>query len=290
MKVALLVGFAILLVKLTESYTSGFVLIFLCMRIISAVNYCMSRKVGNTRSILEYIFFVPALLTGPHTEYAEWKNGRLTFDSLVFTKELTCIFRNICFLLMSGIALHGLVQFLRLSIEDYLLFPIIVYIFLYIQFSLASNIVISISKIFSAPYSENFDRPLLAVSVTDFWNRWHISLRKFLSSNVHSPILFSLIKLKLGRNLSYSISTLYVFILLGVWHMLTIEYFIFGLYFGVILIMEKFLFQGYLSKTTDLSLIERALRILYTQIAHLVGFCLVAQFIFEYVLLKVNYA
>lgn len=59
---------------------------------------------------------------------------------------------------------------------------------LYCDFSGYSDIAIGIAKMYGIKVNENFDHPYFAISINDFWNRWHISLSKWLRDYIYIPL------------------------------------------------------------------------------------------------------
>lgn len=102
---------------------------------------------------------------------------------------------------------------------------------LYFDFSGYSDMAIGLGKVFGFDYKENFNYPYMANSVTDFWRRWHISLGSFFRDYVYIPLG--------GNRKHYIFNTFVVWILTGLWHGANWNYVIWGLFFGVVLIIEK---------------------------------------------------
>lgn len=107
---------------------------------------------------------------------------------------------------------------------------------IYFDFSGYSDMAIGLGRMFGFHFNENFNLPYTAKSVSDFWRRWHISLSTWFRDYVYFPMGGSRVKskLKLGRNL------LVVWLLTGIWHGANWTFIAWGLYFAVILIIEKF--------------------------------------------------
>jgi alginate O-acetyltransferase complex protein AlgI len=285
MQLALIVSFVIVLVKALEYINSNILLIFFSMRVISFFIY-QYNSTSNVKykNVVSYLFFFPALMSGPHVSYNQWVGSQLKVDYNVSLLAIRDILISINVIILSAILIPYWINKEKLSIgislDNYLVF-----IFLYVQFAALSKVVISISSMLSVPSNSNFNWPLLAGSVTEFWNRWHISLRLFLSESIHSPMLYWLLKRKIKPQNAYVITTIYTFVLLGLWHLFSIQYLIFGLYFGVVLCIERFLFGGGLLKESK-NLFIKVLKIIYVQLVHIVGFSFVVRIIYDSILLK----
>ena len=108
---------------------------------------------------------------------------------------------------------------------------------LYCDFSGYVDIAIGCARLMGVKLSENFNRPFLATSITDFWRRWHITLSNWLRDYVYALMCS---KKKKGGWINYS-SLLITFILCGLWHGAAWTFFLFGTVHGVLLILERFL-------------------------------------------------
>lgn len=118
---------------------------------------------------------------------------------------------------------------------------IILYSFqIYFDFSGYSDMAIGMGKMIGFHYRENFNYPYISKSVTEFWRRWHISLGTFFRDYVYIP---------LGGNRSHHIrNLLIVWFLTGLWHGASWNFVIWGLFYGIIIILEKKLLSKILNK------------------------------------------
>ena len=132
---------------------------------------------------------------------------------------------------------------------------------LYYDFSGYSDMAIGLGKMLGFHFPENFNYPYIAKSITEFWRRWHISLSTWFREYVYIP---------LGGNrkgLSRQILNLFaVWLLTGFWHGASWNFLLWGLYFFVILVLEKLFLLKLLER------IPRLLRHLYTMTVVTVGF------------------
>lgn len=132
---------------------------------------------------------------------------------------------------------------------------------IYFDFSGYSDMAIGLGKILGFHYLENFNYPYIAKSITDFWRRWHISLSSFFRDYVYIP---------LGGNRCKKIRHLFnlfvVWFLTGLWHGASWNFILWGLYFFVILIIEKYILNKYLDK------IPKAFQHIYALILINIGF------------------
>ncbi len=106
---------------------------------------------------------------------------------------------------------------------------------LYFDFSGYSDMAIGLGKMFGFDFPENFDAPYGAHSVTDFWRRWHISLGSWFREYVYIP---------LGGNrvgiVRHILNIMIVWFLTGFWHGAAYNFILWGLYYGLLLIFEKY--------------------------------------------------
>ncbi len=138
---------------------------------------------------------------------------------------------------------------------------------LYFDFSAYSDMAIGLGKMIGFRFLENFNYPYISQSITDFWRRWHMSLSTWFRDNVYFPLGGSRCsKFKTYRNLFI------VWMLTGIWHGAYWNYIIWGVYYGIILMLEK----GFLLKW--LEKIPRFFRHVYSLIIVLFGWLI---FVFE---------
>ena len=114
---------------------------------------------------------------------------------------------------------------------------------LYFDFSGYSDMAIGLGKMFGFNFLENFNYPLIASSITDFWRRWHISLSTWLRDYVYIPLGGNRVKkIKWIRNI------IIVWFITGFWHGANYNFIIWGLYFVIFLLLEKLFLQKLLNK------------------------------------------
>lgn len=136
---------------------------------------------------------------------------------------------------------------------------------IYFDFSGYSDMAIGLGKMFGFDYEENFNYPYTGKSITEFWRRWHISLSTWFKEYVYIP---------LGGNRKGSIrqiiNILIVWTLTGIWHGATVNFMVWGIYFGVLLIIEKLFLGKILNK------IPKFLSNLYMLILVVIGWVIFA--------------
>lgn len=105
---------------------------------------------------------------------------------------------------------------------------------IYLDFSGYSDMAIGLGKIFGFRFLENFHYPYTARSITDFWRRWHISLSDWFREYVYIPLGGN----RVGRGRMY-FNLFVVWFLTGFWHGANWNYILWGLFYFVLLVMEK---------------------------------------------------
>ncbi|TQR44039.1 MBOAT family O-acyltransferase [Paenibacillus popilliae] len=136
---------------------------------------------------------------------------------------------------------------------------------IYFDFSGYSDMAIGLGLMFGFQFNENFNKPYSAQSITDFWRRWHISLGSWFRDYVYISLGGN--RRGLGIQLR---NILVVWILTGIWHGASWNFLLWGLYFGVILIIEKWWGLRLLSR------LPRFVRHIYALILILFGWVLFA--------------
>ena len=199
---------------------------------------------------LLYTLNFTTLVSGPIQRYDEFARDQFAAEPIslgprMIGLQLERIIRGffkvnvlaLIFHLIQEDALTQIAQPLPLSLKLFAAFKLAIVFpfFLYANFSGYIDIVIALARLMRVRLPENFDRPFSAASFIDFWNRWHITLSKWLKTYVYNPLLVALMR----RITSPSIERLLgvfcffvTFFLVGVWHGRTSEFVIFGILLG----------------------------------------------------------
>lgn len=129
------------------------------------------------------------------------------------------------------------------TIIFYWIFGISYMLQLYFDFSAYSDMAIGLGRIFGFNFPENFNYPYISKSITEFWRKWHISLSTWFKDYVYIPLGGNRDgKYKQIRNI------LIVWLLTGIWHGANWTFLIWGLLFGIILIIEKIFLNKFMEK------------------------------------------
>jgi len=193
----------------------------------------------NYLYVLLYISMFPQLIAGPIVRYSD------IAEQIKLRRETTQGFINGSFRFAIGLAKKvvfanyaGAVatslmttQYATLSASGAWI-GLLMYTFqIYFDFSGYSDMAIGLGKIFGFDFKENFNYPYIARSVTDFWRRWHMSLSTFFRDYVYIP---------LGGNRKHQyLNIVIVWALTGLWHGANWNFIIWGLYYAILLVVEK---------------------------------------------------
>ncbi len=118
---------------------------------------------------------------------------------------------------------------------------------IYFDFSGYSDMAIGLAQIFGMKFDENFNYPYISKSITEFWRRWHITLSSWFRDYIYIPLGGN------RRGLAIQIrNILIVWFLTGAWHGASWNFILWGVYFGVILILEKLFLLKVLEKLPNI--------------------------------------
>lgn len=211
-------------------------------------------KVEAQKNIIDfgsYVTFFPQLVAGPIIKYrdinTQLKNRKETIDDFSYGITRLCIglFKKVILANNIGILWNQIIGGTISEIPVLTAwFGAICFSFqIYFDFSGYSDMAIGLGRMFGFHFPENFEHPYTSKSITEFWRRWHISLGTWFKEYVYIPLGGSRKgKKKLVRNL------LIVWILTGLWHGASWNFVLWGLYFGILLIIEKLILTKYLEK------------------------------------------
>lgn len=205
----------------------------------------------NIFNLATYVMLFPQLIAGPIVRYEtianELESRKVTFNScacgirrfiiglgkkIIIANQMAIIADTVFGL---GKGEYG-ISLAWLGIIAYTLQ-------IYFDFSGYSDMAIGLGRIFGFNFLENFDYPYISKSITDFWRRWHISLSSWFRDYVYIP---------LGGNRVSKVRWLFnifvVWFLTGLWHGANWTFVLWGLYFGLIIVLEKLVLLKVLEK------------------------------------------
>ena len=208
----------------------------------------------NLLNFALYVTMFPQLIAGPIVQYADvdeqlasrevsWTKfgeGSMYFIRGLAKKVLLANTSGMIFTEVSGLA-KGNVAVMTAWLGAF------AYMFqIYFDFSGYSDMAIGLGKMFGFEFNINFNYPYVSKSITEFWRRWHISLSSWFRDYVYIPLGGNRVsKIKHIRNL------LIVWFLTGLWHGAAWNFVAWGLYYGVILIIEKYVLSPVLDRLPD---------------------------------------
>lgn len=208
----------------------------------------------NLPNFALYVTMFPQLIAGPIVQYADvdeqlasrevsWTKfgeGSMYFIRGLAKKVLLANTSGMIFTEVSGLA-KGNIAVVTAWLGAF------AYMFqIYFDFSGYSDMAIGLGKMFGFEFNMNFNYPYVSKSTTEFWRRWHISLSSWFRDYVYIPLGGNRVsKIKHIRNL------LIVWFLTGLWHGAAWNFVAWGLYYGVILIIEKYFLSPVLDRLPD---------------------------------------
>ena len=220
-----------------------------------------------------YVSMFPQLIAGPivryHTIAAELKNRRETIDEAALGVRCFVIGLAKKVLLANRMGeLFVQVQNVPPQEQTVVMLWLGMLAFamqIYFDFSGYSDMAVGLGHIFGFHFPENFHYPYMAESITDFWRRWHISLGTWFKEYVYIPLGGN------RRGTAIQIrNILIVWLLTGIWHGAGWNFLLWGLYFGIILLVEKQFLSSCLSRLPSI------LRHTYAMLLVLFGWILFA--------------
>ena len=196
----------------------------------------------NPISFGAYVTLFPQLIAGPIVRYSDVAK-QLEHRTHSWEDAMTGIRRFLIGLgkkviLADNFAL--LISIFRDSQEKsvlfYWMYAIAFTLNIYFDFSGYSDMAIGLGRIFGFRFIENFDYPYLSKSITEFWRRWHMSLGSWFRDYVYIPMGGNRV-----RKWRWVVNIFTVWVLTGFWHGAAWNFVLWGLLFGVILLIEKLL-------------------------------------------------
>lgn len=131
---------------------------------------------------------------------------------------------------------------------------------IYFDFSGYSDMAIGLSRFFGFDFKPNFDHPYTATSVQDFWRKWHISLSQWFRDYLYIPLGGN----RVDKN-TYIRNIFIVWFCTGLWHGANLTFILWGLYYGCLLLLEKFFLREKLEK------LPKPISHIYTLLVVLIG-------------------
>ncbi|MBQ3183594.1 MAG: MBOAT family protein [Clostridia bacterium] len=208
----------------------------------------------NPVDLAAYISFFPQLIAGPIVRYTDieiqLKDRTHTVEKVSYGIRRFVIGLSKKILIAN--ALGELCDIFKASDDKsvmfFWLYAIAFTLHIYFDFSGYSDMAIGLGSMFGFKFIENFNYPYISRSITEFWRRWHMSLGSWFRDYVYIPLGGNRVNtLKFIRNI------LVVWMFTGFWHGAAWNFIVWGLYFAVLLLLEKFVLKKFLEKNRILS-------------------------------------
>ncbi len=239
------------------------------------LSYVIDVYRGQTRAqrffpdLLLYVALFPQLIAGPILRYSDVE-AELRCRSSGPEDMFRGLFRfslglgkKVLLANYAGSVASGLLDGGVASMADAWLGILLFAFQIYFDFSGYSDMAIGLGRMFGFHYPENFNLPYAAVSITDFWRRWHISMSTFFRDYVYIPM---------GGNRRHKwFNLLVTWFLTGLWHGASWNFILWGLYYCILLCMEKALGEQRLQRIP--AVIRHALTLLLVLFGWMLFYC-----------------
>ncbi len=241
---------------------------------LQAISYILDvywKKAEVQRNLLclaLYISMFPKLIAGPVVRYADIEDqlrhrrlsmGRIGSGSMYFIIGLAkkILIADAAGTVFADIAAMPAGELSVLTAWT----GVVTYAFqIYFDFSGYSDMALGLGKMFGFEFRKNFDYPYLSRSVTEFWQRWHISLGAWFREYVYIPLGGN--QCTVSRNI---FNLMAVWLLTGMWHGAAWNYIAWGVYYGALLVIEKYVWGALMEE------LPKIIQHIYTAIIVLVG-------------------
>ncbi len=196
-----------------------------------------------------YVALFPQLIAGPIVRYTTVEEDltERTHSVNKFGEGVTRFTLGLAKKVLIANVLYEFCETFRASDDKsvvfYWMYAIAFSLHIYFDFSGYSDMAIGLGKVFGFRFLENFDYPYISRSVAEFWRRWHMSLGTWFRDYVYIP---------LGGNrvstMRWLFNTLVVWLFTGFWHGAAWTFIVWGLYFALFLVLEKFFLKKFFEK------------------------------------------
>lgn len=201
----------------------------------------------NLLTLTTYISMFPQLVAGPIVRYQDianqLENRNFHFEDIAYgiRRFIYGLSKKVLLANVLGEVCAAFHLSTEKSVLFFLMYAVSFSLQIYFDFSGYSDMAIGLGKIFGFHFMENFNYPYISKSITEFWRRWHISLGSWFRDYVYIPLGGS----RVGNKRMY-LNLLIVWMLTGLWHGASWNFVLWGLYFAILLIIEKKFLLPYL--------------------------------------------
>ncbi len=202
--------------------------------------------------LLLYVACFPQLIAGPIVRYGDVREALSGRD--ILPEDFTCgmqrfacglgkkvLLANVCGKIVEETITAGASG--GRSVLGGWYFALLYALQIYFDFSGYSDMAIGLGRVFGFRYQENFNYPYLSGSISEFWRRWHISLGTFFREYVYIPLGGS--RCSVPRQI---LNLFAVWALTGLWHGASWNFVLWGLYFFLLIVLERFVLRGLLPR------------------------------------------
>lgn len=200
-------------------------------------------------NFMTYVSMFPQLIAGPIVRFstvgAQLAERTINFSSFRrgFLRFIPGLFKKVLIANQIGMLWESIKGTGEISVLTAWLGAVAFSLQLYFDFSGYGDMAIGLGKMLGFDYEENFNYPYISKSITEFWRRWHITLSVWFRDYVYIP---------LGGNrkgaLRQITNIFIVWFLTGFWHGAAYNFILWGIYYGVLLVLEKFVFKRLLDR------------------------------------------
>lgn len=205
----------------------------------------------NLISFGVYVTMFPQLIAGPIVKYSDvemqLRDRNITMEkfgdgAIYFVRGLA---KKVLIANMTGLVFTKVsaITFSEMSVLTAWIGCIAYTFQIYFDFSGYSDMAVGLGKMLGFEFMKNFDYPYLSKSITEFWRRWHISLGTWFREYVYIPLGGN----RKGRERTI-LNLMIVWFLTGLWHGASWNFVMWGMYYGILLIIEKFMIGDRLEK------------------------------------------
>lgn len=199
----------------------------------------------NFINFMTYVCMFPQLVAGPIVRYSDIskelqkrEHSFKNFSEGIF-RFLTGLFKKVLIANYMGLIFDLITKNTSsISLATAWIGAICYTFQIFFDFSGYSDMAIGLGKMLGFNYPENFNYPYISKSITEFWRRWHITLSVWFKDYVYIPLGGNRVSKK-----RHIFNLFLVWFLTGLWHGASWNFVIWGLYFFVLLILEKYLFS-----------------------------------------------
>lgn len=225
-----------------------------------AMSYIFDVHKGTVRSQKRFMIFAlylslfPQLIAGPIVKYRDVEEQLISREvslekfGVGATRFVYGLGKKVLLANSFG-ALNASIMALgdsRVTVVTYWIGIIAYTLQIYFDFSGYSDMAIGLGKMFGFDFNENFNYPYISRSITEFWRRWHMSLSTWFREYVYIPLGGNRVAVK-----RHILNLMIVWSLTGLWHGASWNFVFWGMYYGVLLVLEKYVIGDSIAKLPE---------------------------------------